>query len=112
MIKSFERFALIIIILWLVTLIPSPLMNILAGRIYSHTGYIEFNALRSAYTLLYFILQIAVHIGVAVWLFIQARQNKNTPWIWGLFGLTTGLVAAVLYVLLQIYNHLKAENKK
>lgn len=108
MVKSVEKLAVIVIVLWLVSLIPSPLMNIVAGRMYSHTGYIEFHALRSAYALLFFILQIAVHIGVAVWLFIQARQNKDIPWIWGVLGLTTGLVAAVLYVLLQIYNHLKA----
>lgn len=112
MVKSVERLAIIVIVLWFVSLIPSPLMNLLATRMYSPTGYMEYNALKSAYVLLSYVLQIAVQIGVAVWLFIQARQNKDSPWIWGVLGLTTGLVAAVLYVLLQIHNHLKTENIK
>lgn len=110
--KSLEKLAMVVIVLWCVSLIPNPIMQIIAGRIYLPSEFMEFNALRSAYASISIILQLAVNIGVGVWLFIQTRRNGGTPWLWALLGLTTGLSAAILYCLDQIRIQLSQQEKK
>ena len=109
--KNLEKLAMLVIILWVLTLIPTPLMNIIAARLYGNDGYMQFNALRSSYAAVSILLGLSVHIGVAAWLFIQARRNGGTPWLWALFGLTTGLTAAILYWLGEIREQLIQKEK-
>jgi len=42
-----------------------------------------------------------------MWLFIQARRDKATSWIWLLFGCTFGISAAILYFLMQLVDDMK-----
>ena len=95
--KNLEKLAMLVVILWCISLIPTPLANIIAARLYGNAEYMQFNALTSAFAATTIILRFSVHIGVAVWLFIQARRNGGAPWLWALFGIATGLIAAVLY---------------
>jgi hypothetical protein len=44
-----------------------------------------------------------VQTGIAVWLFIIARRDGMTPWVWALFGLTFGLTAPILYYCMKFY---------
>ena len=104
--KNLEKLAMLVVILWCISLIPTPLANYIAARLYGHAEYMQYNALRSAFAASTIILGFIVHIGVAVWLYIQARRNCGTPWLWALFGLTTGLTAAILYWLGEIRDHL------
>lgn len=41
--------------------------------------------------------QLLTQIVVGLWLALMAKKSRKSPWIWGLFGLTYGLIAAVLY---------------
>jgi len=47
--------------------------------------------------------QYIVQTGIAVWLFIIARKDGMTPWVWALFGLTFGLAAPILYYCMKFY---------
>jgi hypothetical protein len=49
-------------------------------------------------------------LAVGIWLFVQARKSEDTPWIWLLFGLVYGLIAAVLFFLLRV-NDSKIPNR-
>jgi hypothetical protein len=51
-----------------------------------------------------------VNLAIGIWLFIQARQSKNVPWIWLLFGLFYGLIAAVLFYIMRIYESKNPQN--
>jgi hypothetical protein len=109
--KSLEKLAMLVVILWCVSLVPSPLMHMVAARMYSPQEYMEFNALRTAYAAGSILLGLSVHIGVAAWLFIQVRRNGGTPWIWTLLGLATGLTAVLLYWLGEIREQLVPKEK-
>ncbi len=109
--KNLEKLAMLVVILWVLTLLPTPLMNYIAVRLYSHAEYMQFNFLRSAYASMSILLGLSVHIGVAIWLFLQARRNGGTPWLWALFGIATGLTAAILYWLGEIRDQLIPKNE-
>ena len=109
--KNLEKLAMLVVILWCISLIPTPLANYIAARLYSNAKYMEFNFLRSAFASMSILLGLSVHIGVAAWLFIQARRNGGTPWLWALLGLTTGLTAAILYWLGEIRDQLIQKDK-
>ncbi|MCK4820910.1 hypothetical protein KA005_34415, partial [bacterium] len=55
------------------------------------------------------IVSVLVQVGVAVWLFIQAKRDRATSWVWGLFGLTFGISAAILYFLLGFIEEMKVK---
>ena len=56
------------------------------------------------------LISIMVNLAIGIWLFIQARQSNNVPWIWLLFGLIYGLIAAVLFYILRIYESQRLES--
>jgi len=58
-----------------------------------------------------FLFPLIIHIGVGIWLFNLARQEKATPWIWLLFGIFFGPLAAVFFFLWKAFDSPKpAEN--
>jgi hypothetical protein len=101
--KKLEWLALLIIILHLLTHFLNMFGGALIARLYSpeYVGVISLHMLLM--TSARSILSIIVNVVIGIWLFIQARQAKSTPWIWLLFGLFYGLIAAVLFYLLKIY---------
>ena len=100
--RRIEQLAIILLILWAVTLIPNPLLTILAARLYSNQEFGQFKFLQSAMASAGMILSWAVHIGVGCWLFLEAQRSQKAKWVWVLFGIVFGLEAVVLFVLLQI----------
>ena len=40
---------------------------------------------------------------VAAWLFVIARRNGNSPWVWAAAGLAFSLLGAVLYFVLRAF---------
>ena len=108
MTKRFEKIAIILLILWVLTLIPNPLLNIIAGRLYAHEEYMAFRLLSSSLVSIQALLGLAVQIGVGVWLFTEAKKENDTAWLWLVLGLVFGLIAAVLYFLMKIYDELKS----
>lgn len=106
MTKRIEQLAIVLLILWVVSLIPNPLTTIVAARMYGHAEFMQFQFLQSALASAQVLLAGAVHIGVGIWLFLEARRGQKTPWVWLLFGLVFGLVAVVLFLLLQLREEL------
>ena len=101
--KKFEWLALLVIILHVLTHFLNMFGGPLITRLYSpeYVGVISLHMLLM--TSARSILSIIVNVVIGIWLFIQARQTKSTPWIWLLFGIFYGLIAAVLFYLLKIY---------
>ena len=101
--KKLEWLALLLIILLILThflsWFGSSLIARLYGPEYAGIQYAHLKLITSARSL----LSIIVNLVIGIWLFIQARQSKSTPWIWLLFGMVYGLIAAVLFYLLRIF---------
>lgn len=105
--KTVEKIAIILIGLWLVTHICNPLFGILAARIYGREEFAHLTQLNWLLVTSQSIVPALVQIGVAVWLFQQARRDSRSRWTWSLFGLVFGISAAFLYFLMQLVEQMK-----
>jgi hypothetical protein len=50
---------------------------------------------------------IAAYLAIGIWLFILARHEKASPWIWFLFGFFLGPISAVLFFLWKTFSSTK-----
>ncbi len=106
--KKFEKLAVILLCLWVVTLIPNPGMKLLASKLYGQTDQMQMKAWMNAYVLVQAVLMFAVKLGIGVWLFIAAKKRDDSGWIWMLLGWAFGIPAAILYYLMRILERLEA----
>ncbi|MHC4461316.1 MAG: hypothetical protein ACYS6W_08435 [Planctomycetota bacterium] len=108
--KKLEWLALLLIILCILTHFLSWFGTALITRLYSpefvSISNLHLKLITSARSLLLMI----VNLVIGIWLFIQASRSKNTPWIWLLFGMVYGLIAAVLFYLQRIFESKSPNN--
>lgn len=112
MTERIERIAIVVLILWVVSFIPNPLTTIVVARMYGHDEFQQFQFLKSVLASISILLTWGVHIAIGVWLFFEAKRNQKSKWSWLLFGIVFGLVAVVLFVLLQIHADLRTRKEK
>jgi len=48
------------------------------------------------------LVQIALRVGVAYWLFQETKKKSKTPWGWCLLGLAFGIMAVAVFLLVEI----------
>jgi len=108
--KNIEKLALVVILLRILSMVQSPLTTILMNRLYAPTEQVQYSLLTSTMASMTMLCSCLVSIGVGIWLFILARREKSTPWIWLLFGLTFGLIAAILFFLIKTYEATRPAN--
>ena len=108
--KKLEWLAIVVIVLLISSKFLSFFGTSLISRLYGpeYAGVLTTNiklivTIRS-------LISIMVNLAIGIWLFIQARQSNNVPWIWLLFGLIYGLIAAVLFYILRIYESQRPES--
>ena len=101
--KGIEKVAIILIILTIATIIFSTFSSIFVARIYGPDFLTYMNLQTRIVSGIIFFFGVLVHIGVAIWLVFLARRHQAQPWIWCLFGLVFGLIAAILFYLIRIY---------
>lgn len=106
--KNIEKMVIVLSGLWLITQINNYLFNIvslhfLGPRIFYLINGLDNLLMRISQS----ILPALVQIGIGIWLFQQARRDERSRWVWGLFGLTFGINAAILYFLMQLIEQAK-----
>jgi len=109
--KKIEKFLIVIMILTVVSILGSFFSNVLLARLYGPAEFGKmaiFNKLVAS-TFLFF--RILVHICVAIWLFVTAREHKTQPWAWFVFGIFFGLIAAVFFYLVRTYDMLRTKSE-
>lgn len=112
MMKQIEKFLVIILILTLISLAVSFFSPGLLVRIYDAAEYGKISLFHKFIAAIPLIFKVLVYICVGIWLFVAAREHKAQPWLWLVFGLFFGLIAAVLFYLTRIYDMLKSELRK
>ena len=109
--KKFEKFAIILLILWLL----QRVIGLIAAQIYFRVffdklGDITICNMFSNYALMIFGQLVNILIGI--WLFVTVKKEKyGTPWFWLMLGIFTGVLAALLYFILRIYQSIKPEHE-
>lgn len=108
--KKIEKLALIVLVLMILSMVASPLTLILMNRLYGPTVQVQYSVLTRTMASMTILCRYLVNIGVGIWLFVLARLEKATPLLWLLFGLTFGLIAAVLFFLIKTYEAVRSAN--
>ena len=108
--KNLEKAAIVMVVLWVVALCSMLYPQLALRYLSGYEGMMEWQASRAFALLGQTVVRLLVQIGVGVWLFVLAKKQGGTPWIWLLFGLTFGLVAAVLFFLSELYKRLAAQS--
>jgi uncharacterized BrkB/YihY/UPF0761 family membrane protein len=110
--KNIEKLALLIIVLWVISLPLSSYVGLYL--IPEHVSQAELPHLKHLtyiFSWVSIVIGKMVDIGIAIWLFSTARKDNASAWLWALLGLTSGVLAAVLYYLVRILRAIPGEAK-
>ena len=106
--KHIEKFLIVIMILTIISISGTYLSNISLARLYGATEYGQMILFNKIVASIFLVFRFLVHICIAVWLFVTARENK---WAWLVLGLFFGLLAAIFFYLLRIYEMLRDKSE-
>ena len=106
--KHIEKFLIVIMILTIISISVTYFSNILLVKLYGYSMYAEMSLFSKLIASIRLVFKFLVHICIAVWLFVTARENK---WGWLVLGFFFGLVAAIFFYLLRIYDLLRAKSE-
>jgi len=110
--KKIERFAIVILFLWLITLFVSPIfIDTLLVRYFDFDTYTTFSASQRILNIVLLFLTNLVELAIGIWLFIQAKSTNSAKWIWLMLGFVFRINAAILYYLIQYIDVLTQKKK-
>lgn len=104
--KAIEKSAVVLIALAAITHGGPPLLAYAQG---SNPNLRIESFYCAAFGIISFGSALALSVGIAIWLFREARLDGRSPWVWGLFGFVFGILAVVLYILLPMYEERRAK---
>lgn len=108
--KKFEKFAIVLIILWLVTALVFPFgMTAIVGLIEDNSR--DISTTLKIITFVLSVCSVLVQLGVGFWLFREAKKKDQAKWVWLLFGLVFGIAALIFYYLDDIKKSLLQEEQ-
>ncbi|MGB2809576.1 MAG: hypothetical protein WBC22_17670 [Sedimentisphaerales bacterium] len=106
--KHIEKFLIVIMILTIISISGTYFSSFLLVRLYGYSMYAEMSLFSKLIASIRLVFKFLVHICIAIWLFVTARENK---WAWLVLGFFFGLVAAIFFYLLRIYEILRAKSE-
>jgi hypothetical protein len=106
--KHIEKFLIVIMILTIISISGTYFSNILLVRLYGATEYGQMLLFNKVVASIFLVFKFLVHICIAIWLFVTAREYK---WAWLVLGFFFGLLAAIFFYLLRIYEILRAKSE-
>ena len=109
--KQIEKFLIIILIPSVVSIAGSFFSNALIIRLHSPGEYATIGVFSKLMISISLLFRILVHICIAIWLFVATREHKAQPWAWLVFGVFFGLIAAILFYLVRIYETIQSKSE-
>jgi len=104
--KHIEKFLIVIMVLTIISISGTFLSNILLSKLYGATEYGQMLLFNKIVATIFLVFRFLVHICIAVWLFVIARENK---WAWLVLGVFFGLLTAIFFYLFRICEMLRAK---
>ena len=99
--KKIEILAILALVLTFASLLVKYALGPITGELIANTKWTH-SQIATATILFRSLPYLFIQIGVAIWLFRSARRSAQTPWVWALFGLSYGLVAAILFYVMRL----------
>jgi len=106
--KHIEKFLIVIMILTIISISGTYFSNILLVKLYGPSEYGQMVLFNKVVASIFLVFKFLVNICIAIWLFITAREYK---WAWLVLGIFFGLLAAIFFYLLRIYDLLRANSE-
>lgn len=106
--KHIEKFLIVIMILTIISISGTYISNILLVKLYGVNEYGQMVLFNKVVASIFLVFKFLVNVCIAIWLFITAREYK---WGWLVLGFFFGLVAAIFFYLLRIYDLLRAKSE-
>ena len=106
--KQIEKFLIVIMILTIISIAGTYFSNILLVKLYGATEYGQIVLFNKVVASIFLVFKFLVNICIAIWLFITAREYK---WAWLVLGFFFGILAAIFFYLLRIYEMLRAKSE-
>ncbi|MFO8012860.1 MAG: hypothetical protein R6X20_06085 [Phycisphaerae bacterium] len=110
--KPLEKMAVVWVALYALMLALAPLAGYVLPEWLGLEYSLEWNATPAFANTARLLLMAPVQIAVGVWLFAAARKAGASPWVWLVFGLLFGVVAAVLFYVWRLYEKAEAPGKQ
>ena len=100
MIKQIEKLAVLAIVLYF----ASAVFQIIGKDFFAELVNVQKWSPSSVFLLTIPITAVtfAVQLCIAIWLYILAVREKESPWIWALLGLVFGLLAPILFYVIKV----------
>jgi hypothetical protein len=99
--KKYEIIAIVLVVLYVVTIVSNPLYTILLSKFYGPGTAGSLTLYQYIIASVQALLRLPVAIAVAVWLGYQAKKDGASTPIWTLVGLSFGVLGAILYLVLR-----------
>ena len=96
--RRYEKWAIALIVLLMLPRVGGIARDMYLSRAYGAAGP-PLNIYRR-WELASQLFSHLINIGTALWLFLAARKEKLSQWVWGMFGLFFGLLGVVVYFVL------------
>jgi len=109
--KKIEWASLVLIVLWCFAFIVPKYIGWFVAPKYvamKELGQMQTFTMLIAYS--QYGVTCLVQIATAVWLYLAAKREKETPWVWALLGLTYGVLGGILFFGYRIHLRLN-ENR-
>jgi len=106
--KNIEKLAIVLIVLWVLTLFQNPVLSVIMAKLYGPYEVGPDNLTLSMMAGVRSMVGLLVQIGIGIWLLVLAKREGATPWIWLLFGLCFGISAAILFFIIKVYEEIKS----
>ena len=106
LIRNVEKVAIVLVVLYVVSHFSILFMPVMA-RLFGAEEHARMGAQMHFLMSARSIITGLVGVGVAIWLYMLAIRANMRAWIWLLFGLCFGVVAAVLFFVVRIYECVK-----
>ena len=95
--KTFSRFAIVLILAYLVVWIGGTSLNTLRGSMLGSDELYKLSLNAQFIQIVQNIISILINLIVAIWLYLNAKRSGRTAIVWFLFGLAFGIIAPILY---------------
>lgn len=109
-VNKFNTLAALLIILFIAsfisTLFPKAYLWLLAPGMTEQSALNAFTIQTRSLAFIYSVFSLSVHIGCAIWLYIETKKENTPTFVWLVLGLFSGVIAVILWYLKGIYDKL------
>jgi len=109
--KKFEKLAVVLIILWGIYFVLSALTPFLIRQMVQNEGASSsIQAARVITLSVTMLIKSLSAIACGIWLYLEAKQEKRSTWLWCLAGLAFQIPAVIAFVAFLILKEIRNKN--